>query len=152
MMRLLMILLTIFFAITCQASSSNSLASLNEKDTINNLFIWINKAAVNQSLITPNALDAFFLPNVQYSVNGKLMANSTTELATRFTKLTKEFQLSQAVMPLDKVIFASNQAAISYRVKNITKNNKTYYDDVTVIITFENNKINKWQAIIAHEV
>ncbi len=121
------------------------------KNTIKELFKWMNKASENPSLISVEALNQYFSKSVQYSVNGKLLVKNHQELAKRLQALAKKVHHSEADLPMSHLVTSDNMAAFNYRISVTDKKHHHYHDDVTVIAKLKQGKITNWQAFIVHD-
>lgn len=124
--------------------------SVNKKEVINNLFAWINAVSSNHTKLNQKEMALYFDSAVSYKVNNKILASGIDSLFIRFKKLLANNEVLQVIVPLDQVIIADSQAAITYRLHISNKKDGTYTDHITALITFVNGKIKAWDAVAAH--
>jgi len=131
--------------------SQDTKAAMSTKQKIQALFQWVNEMASNPSKIDAKETNQFFLSNVKYSVNGKLLASNSIELTKHMRDLIAANKSIRDILPMDQIIIvAGNQVAVTYRVAVKDNNNKAEMDQVTALITMSGNKIQSWNAVAAH--
>ncbi|WP_131781508.1 hypothetical protein [Legionella gresilensis] len=86
------------------------------------LYSWFNTIADKEIAISNDAIDYFFDPNFNMTVNGQNVVNSSQELSQHFQQIIQNTDDIELIMPFDDLIIAQAKVILRYRI--MQKNNQ----------------------------
>ncbi|STX81487.1 Uncharacterised protein [Legionella busanensis] len=153
---LLIILCTKSFALPWDTETRTNIPFRSEKPSkitqqqIERIFNLLEKTNANRKLLSKNVLSNFFTDDVVYIVNGVTVATDIEGLSKRLQRVSSFLKSYRIKTPLISLVIANNLANITYEFTEQRINGQKFHNIASVAITYKDNKISKWDAILEH--
>ncbi|STX51769.1 Uncharacterised protein [Legionella busanensis] len=94
---------------------------MNTLNFFHELYSWFNAIANKEIAISKDAIDYFFDPYFNMTVNGQIVVNSSQELSNHFQQIIQNTDNIELIMPFDDFITAQAKVILRYRIKQKNK-------------------------------